>query len=169
MTRALPHLGIRESSTSLPQVTPFPPVTNLLHLAEKSLLPLQNWRVFWYEASWRDHRRSFCLTKHTPTIYRLERHGQNGCTRIPCILLEEGKQVRFSLPGQRILPQFSRNEDSGHQDNILCGNLLSNKDGFIHFGGYHHFCRSLTAHAIGHIHMQHNYQVEGAREGDPKS
>lgn len=91
----------------------------------------------------------------------------------------------FIFPGQRmkakglprkpdyrsslwVLPQFNGNEDSCHQDSILCSNLLGNKEGFVHFGGYHHFCQSLTARASGHIRGQRNCQVGGQGREMPK-
>lgn len=138
-------------------------------------------RVLWYEASWKDNsRRSFCLTKHTPTILPpLESRSQNGCKQIPHILPWEWQRVRFIFPGQRmkanrlprrpdyqsslwVLPEFNVNEDSCHQDGILCNNLLGKKEGFVRFRGhraYHHFCPSLTARVSAHTHTQQNCQV----------
>lgn len=61
-----------------------------------------------------------------------------------------------------VLPEFNVNEDSCHQDGILCNNLLGKKEGFVRFRGhraYHHFCPSLTARVSAHTHMQENCQV----------
>lgn len=60
--------------------------------------------------------------------------------------------MRFIFPGQRmkanslprqpdyqsslwVLPEFNANEDSCHQDGILCSNLPGRKEGFMRFGG----------------------------------
>lgn len=150
----------------------FPLVPNLQ--AQKALPKTK--RVLWYEVSWRHNsRRSFCLAKHTPTIHPLESHGQNGCKQIPWW---EWQWVRFIFPGQRmkanrpprrpdyqsslwVLPEFNANEDSCHQDGILCNNLLGKKEGFVRFGGcrgYHNFCPSLTACVRCHTHSQQNCQ-----------
>lgn len=149
------------------------------NLQAQKVLPKTK-RVLWYEVSWRDNsRRSFCLAKHTPTIHPLESHGQNGCKHIPRILPWEWQRVRFIFPGQRmkanrlprrpeyqsslwVLPEFNANEDSCHQDGILCNNLLGRKEGSMHFGGYrgyHHFCPNLTTRVSAHIHSQQNCQV----------
>ncbi|KAJ7401648.1 hypothetical protein BTVI_93811 [Pitangus sulphuratus] len=67
-----------------------------------------------------------------------------------------------------VLPEFNANEDSCHQDGILCNNLLGKKEGFLQFRGYrgyHHSCPSFTARVSGHIHTQQNCQVGEAREG----
>lgn len=149
------------------------------NLQAQKVLPKTK-RVLWYEVSWRDNsRRSFCLAKHTPTIHPLESHGQNGCKHIPRILPWEWQRVRFIFPGQRmkanrlprrpeyqsslwVLPEFNANEDSCHQDGILCNNPLGRKEGSMHFGGYrgyHHFCPNLTTRVSAHIHSQQNCQV----------
>lgn len=165
----------------------FPLVPNL---QTQKVLPKSK-GVLWYEVSQRDNsRRSFCLAKHTPTIHPQESHGQNGCKRIPLILPWEWQQVRFIFPGQRmkanslprqpdyqsslwVLPEFNANEDSCHQDGILCSNLPGRKEGFMHFGGcrgYHNFCPCLTAYVSGYIHSQQNcWGRVGVQGGRPQT
>lgn len=64
-----------------------------------------------------------------------------------------------------VLPEFNGNEDSYHQDGILCSNLLGKKEGFIHFRGYHHFHQCLIVGASDHIQTQQNCQVRGGKGG----
>lgn len=79
-----------------------------------------------------------------------------------------------------VLPEFNANEDSCHQDGILCNNLLGKKKGLMDFGGYrgyHHPCPGLTACVRAHIHSQQNCQVgepgrempNGSGTGDKKT
>lgn len=164
----------------------FPLVPNL---QTQKVLPKSK-GVLWYEVSQRDNsRRSFCLAKHTPTIHPQESHGQNGCKRIPLILPWEWQQVRFIFPGQRmkanslprqpdyqsslwVLPEFNANEDSCHQDGILCSNLPGRKEGFMRFGGCRDFI--IFVHVSQHMSVV-TYTASrtagvglGCREGDPK-